>query len=44
PIGTVFFVGISEDGDGEWCMVEMDEWSGRKRYRQAWREKGDTGE
>nr|GEZ68273.1 hypothetical protein [Tanacetum cinerariifolium] len=37
-----FFVGINEDGDGEWCMVEMDGWSGRKRCRQAWREKGDT--
>nr|GFC92547.1 hypothetical protein [Tanacetum cinerariifolium]GFC92584.1 hypothetical protein [Tanacetum cinerariifolium] len=24
------FVGISEDGDGEWCMMEMDERSGRK--------------
>nr|GEZ19494.1 putative ribonuclease H-like domain-containing protein [Tanacetum cinerariifolium] len=25
-----FFVGISEDGDGEWCMMEIDERSGRK--------------
>nr|GEW16176.1 reverse transcriptase domain-containing protein [Tanacetum cinerariifolium] len=41
---VLLFVGISEDGDGEWCMMEMDEWSGRKRCRQAWQEKGDTGE
>nr|GEU48203.1 hypothetical protein [Tanacetum cinerariifolium] len=32
------FVGISEDGDGEWCMMEMDECSGRKRCSEKGQE------
>nr|GEX83326.1 hypothetical protein [Tanacetum cinerariifolium] len=29
---------------GSGVLMEMGEWSGRKRCRQAWREKGCTGE